>query len=130
MSKPGEICVKYLIMQTISLTNVRNERKTFETGFSIAQKVKNILDISEANRFGIIASLILMQVTIAGFNVVIPPMVGISIWIMMPGIVLVFIANGVALAQMSMKWVLPAFVLSMLVNATISIYSIILFYNF
>lgn len=117
-------------MQTISLTNLRNERQTFETGFSIAQKLNNILDIAKANRFGIIASLILMQVTIAGFNVVIPPMVGISIWIMMPGIVMVFIANGLALAQMSMKWVLPAFALSMLVNAAISIYSIILFYNF
>lgn len=84
---------------------------------------------AEANRFGIVAALILIQVTIAGFNVVIPPMVGLSIWMMTPGIVLVFLANGLALAQMNMKWTLALFALSIVVNAAISIYSVVLFLN-
>ncbi len=124
-----EICIKYLTMQTITLSHVRNERRAIETGTFLADKVQNILAVSEANRFGIVAALILIQVTIAGFNVVIPPMVGLSIWMMTPGIVLVFMANGLALAQMSMKWTLAFFALSILVNAAISIYSMVLFLN-
>lgn len=124
-----EICIKYLTMQTITLRHVRNERRAIETGTFLADKVQNILAVSEANRFGIVAALILIQVTIAGFNVVIPPMVGLSIWMMTPGIVLVFMANGLALAQMSMKWTLAFFALSILVNAAISIYSMVLFLN-
>lgn len=116
-------------MQTITLSHVRNERRAIETGTFLADKVQNILAVSEANRFGIVAALILIQVTIAGFNVVIPPMVGVSIWMMTPGIVLVFIANGLALAQMSMKWTLALFALSIVVNAAISIYSMVLFLN-
>ncbi len=124
-----EICIKYLTMQTITLSHVRNERRAIETGTFLADKVQNILAVSEANRFGIVAALILIQVTIAGFNVVIPPMVGLSIWMMTPGIVLVFMANGLALAQMSMKWTLAFFALSILVNAALSIYSMVLFLN-
>ena len=124
-----EICIKYLTMQTITLSHVRNERRSIETGAILSNTIQNILARAEANRFGIVAALILIQVTIAGFNVVIPPMVGLSIWMMTPGIVLVFLANGLALAQMNMKWTLALFALSIVVNAAISIYSVVLFLN-
>ena len=124
-----EICIKYLTMQTITLSHVRNERRSIETGAILSNTIQNILARAEANRFGVIAALILIQVTIAGFNVVIPPMVGLSIWIMTPGIVMSFMANGLALSQINMKWTLAFFALSIVVNAAISIYSIVLFLN-
>ena len=124
-----EICIKYLTMQTITLSHVRNERRSIETGAILSNTIQNILARAEANRFGVIAALILIQVTIAGFNVVIPPMVGLSIWIMTPGIVMSFMANGLALSQINMKWTLAFFALSIVVNAAISIYSMVLFLN-
>ena len=116
-------------MQTISISHVRNERRTLQAGNLLANKIQNIVAFSEVNRIGITASLILLQVTIAGFSVVLPPMVGMPLWMMVPGIFLVFIANGFALAQMNMKWILAGFGLSILVNTFISVYAVYLFLN-
>ena len=116
-------------MQTISLSHVINERRTLYAGNLLAEKIQNILAFLEANRIGSTAALILLQVTIAGFNVVLPPMVGMPLWMMVPGIFLVFIANGFALAQMNMKWILAGFGLSILVNTFISVYAVYLFLN-
>ncbi|HSU50395.1 MAG TPA: hypothetical protein VLJ41_07390 [Segetibacter sp.] len=116
-------------MQTIAITNVRNERVSNVQSASSTEWIKRVLTASEANRFGLVATLILLQVSIAGFNVVIPPMVGASVWLMAPGITMAFLSNALALAQMKMKWVLLGFGLSILINAAISIYCSVLLFN-
>ena len=124
-----EFCIKYLIMQTISLSHLRNERRTLQAGTLLADKIKNIVTFPEINRIGITSALILLQVTIAGFSVVLPPMAGMPLWMMAPGIFLVFLANGFSLAQMNMKWILGGFGLSILVNTFISLYAVYLLLN-
>lgn len=108
-------------MQTIALQNVRKE-KVGVTLFSLTSWYKKFEPVIEYNRFGITAALVLLQVSIAGFNVVVPAIAGASIWFMAPGIALAFLSNSIAFAQMKMKFVLIAFALSMLVNAAISLY--------
>jgi hypothetical protein len=124
-----EICIKYLTMQTIAITNVRNERVSSKQGASLTQWIQNIIVEAEANRLGVVAILILFQVSVAGFNVVIPPMAGASVWLMAPGILMAFLSNGFALAQMKMKWVLLGFGISILINAAISIYCSVLLFS-
>jgi hypothetical protein len=112
-------------MQTIVLENVRNERKSTAALFSLAKWYKKIEPSVEFNRFGITAALILVQVSIAGFNVVIPALAGASVWLMAPGILMAFLANSIAFAQLNMRVVLSTFVLSILINAIISLYCLI-----
>ncbi|GEO10883.1 hypothetical protein [Segetibacter aerophilus] len=109
-------------MQTISLNHSQTERSVQFQTTSISKWLNKTLAVAEENRFGVTAILILLQVSIAGFNVVIPPMIGASVLLMAPGISLAFLSNSIALAQAKMKWVLLGFALSMIVNATISIY--------
>ena len=116
-------------MQTIAITNVRNERVSSKQGASLTQWIQNIIVEAEANRLGVVAILILFQVSVAGFNVVIPPMAGASVWLMAPGILMAFLSNGFALAQMKMKWVLLGFGISILINAAISIYCSVLLFS-
>jgi hypothetical protein len=109
-------------MQTIVLEKVRNERTSRSTGFSFANWYKKIEPSVEFNRFGITAALILIQVSVAGFNVVIPALAGASIWLMAPGVLMAFLANSIAFAQLNMRVVLATFALSILINAIISLY--------
>ena len=109
-------------MQTISINHGQTERLSSEHNIPLLSWVPKMIASCEENRFGVVATLILLQVSIAGFNVVIPPMIHASIYLMAPGICLAFISNGIALAQAPMKWVLGGFLLSMIVNASISIY--------
>ena len=109
-------------MQTIVISHAQSERLGHQQSTSLVNWVKKTIASCEENRFGVTATLILLQVSIAGFNVVIPPMIGASVFLMAPGISLAFLSNSIALAQAPMKWVLSGFILSMLVNATISIY--------
>lgn len=76
----------------------------------------------EENRFTLVGLGILIQVSIAGATVCIPPMAGASIWAIMPGVFFAFISNSIAYAQMKMRWVLLFYGLSILVNASISLY--------
>ena len=114
-------------MQTISLENVRSERQatTRSGSFSLAKWFKKHEAYLEHNRFGISAALILLQVTVAGFNVVIPAIAGASIWFMAPGIAMAFLSNSLAFAQMKMPYVLAGFAISILINAVISIYFLV-----
>ena len=116
-------------MQTIAITNVRKEKVSHLQTHAFTNWIQKIITKSEANRLGLVAALVLLQVSVAGFNVVIPPMIGASVWLMAPGIFLVFLANSFAFAQMNMKFVLTGFALSILVNAAISIYSVVLLLN-
>ena len=116
-------------MQTITLENYGASQSSKAENVSFFSRVQEVVDASELNRFGVVAALILLQVTIAGFNVVIPPMTGASTYLMAPGIFMAFISNGIALAQMQMKWVLLGFALSMLINAAVSIYCFGLYFS-
>lgn len=109
-------------MQTIAINNGQTENLTQVQSASFSNWFDKTIDVAERNRFGVVASLILLQVTIAGFNVVIPPMVGASVYLMAPGIIMAFLSNGIALAQAKMKYVVFGFALSMVINAAISIY--------
>jgi hypothetical protein len=116
---------KIKTMQTIVLEKVRNERTGRSTGFSFANWYKKIEPSVEFNRFGITAALILIQVSVAGFNVVIPALAGASVWLMAPGILMAFLANSIAFAQLNMRVVLATFALSILINAIISLYCLV-----
>jgi hypothetical protein len=109
-------------MQTISLSTTSAKAIKNERSVSVGQWYQRMEPVLEENRFGVVAALVLLQVSIAGFNVVLPAMAGASIWIMTPGIAMAFISNSIAFAQMRMNWVMAAFALSMLVNAATSIY--------
>jgi hypothetical protein len=109
-------------MQTLVLENVRPEQGRKRNAFSIIKWYKEHEPALEMNRFGLTAALVLLQVSIAGFNVVIPALAGASVWIMAPGIAMAFLSNSIAFAQMNMKWVLAGFALSMLINGAISLY--------
>jgi hypothetical protein len=108
-------------MQTIAI-NLQTEKISKRQSKSFSQWIQEVITISEENRFGVTAALILIQISVAGFNVVIPPMIGASVYLMAPGIFMAFMSNSIGLAQVKMKWVLLGFVLSMIVNASISIY--------
>ena len=109
-------------MQTISISHVQVENVSQVQRVSFSQWLEKIVAASEENRFGVVATLILLQVSIAGFNVVIPPMIGASAYLMAPGIFMAFMSNSIALAQAKMKWVLFGFALSLVINAAVSIY--------
>ena len=109
-------------MQTISINHAQTTSLSKVQTRSFTKWIENLIAVAEENRFAVMAILILLQVSIAGFNVVIPPMVGASIYLMAPGIILAFLSNGIALAQAEMKWVLAGFALSMIINAAVSIY--------
>ena len=112
-------------MQTIAINNLRNAEATVANTKVVENKLDRFVKWCEANRLGVVAIFILMQVTVAGFNVVIPPMTGLSTYLMAPGIAMAFLSNSIALAQVNMKWVIASAALSMLVNASISIYCFI-----
>lgn len=109
-------------MQTISIRKQHAAQLTHGHSFSIAQWFQKITDSAERSRFGVVGALILLQVSIAGFNVVIPPMTGASVYLMAPGIFAAFLSNGIALAQAKMKYILLGFAASMVINAAVSIY--------
>lgn len=109
-------------MQTISFQDLSVERIHKTISFSFSQWLESIKPAVIENRLGIVVTLIILQFTIAGFNVVIPPMAGASIWIMTPGIFMAFMSNSIALAQARMRWVLLGFALSIVINAVVSLY--------
>jgi hypothetical protein len=111
-------------MQTITINSKTSVNTTTRTATATRSLFPNEARF-EANRFGIVAALVLIQVSVAGFNVVVPAMAGASIWAMTPGIFMAFMSNSLAFAQMKMKWVLSAFAISMLVNAVISVYYLV-----
>ena len=109
-------------MQTISFHDLSVERNHKTRSFSFSQWLESVKPAVIENRLGIVATLIILQFTIAGFNVVIPPMAGASIWIMAPGIFMAFMSNSIALAQARMRLVLAGFALSIAINAAVSLY--------
>lgn len=109
-------------MQTISFQNLSIERTQNAKTFSVSHWLESIKPTLIENRLGVVVTLIVIQFTIAGFNVTIPPMAGASIWIMAPGIFMAFMSNSIALAQARMKWVLLGFALSILINGAVSLY--------
>lgn len=109
-------------MQTISLQNLSVERNRKAISFPFATWLRSKTPEIIENRFGVVVTLIVIQFTIAGFNVTIPPMAGASIWAMAPGIFMAFMANSIALAQARMSWVLLGFALSIVINASVSMY--------
>lgn len=109
-------------MQTISFQNLPVERTRKTVSFPFAKWLESIKPSLVQNRFGVVVTLIVIQFTIAGFNVTIPPMAGASIWAMTPGIFMAFMSNSIALAQAPMKWVLSGFALSILINGAVSLY--------
>ena len=113
-------------MQTITLSQVTHQRAANFQHASLRKFFQKVEAVSEANRLGLVAALILVQVSVAGFNVVIPPIVGASVWVMAPGIFMAFLCNSLAFAQVKMRWLLPVFGVGILVNAVISIYSLFL----
>ena len=117
-----EICVKILYMQTISINNGHAAQLIHGYSISFSRWFQKITDSAERSRFGVVGALILLQVSIAGFNVVIPPMTGASVYLMAPGIFAAFLSNSLALAQAKMKYILLGFAASMVINAAISIY--------
>ena len=109
-------------MQTISLQHLSHTRVTKTRSFSFSYWLQSIKPDVIENRLGVVVALIIVQFTIAGFNVVIPPMAGASVMVMAPGIFMAFISNSIALAQAKMRWVLLGFALSIVINAAVSIY--------
>jgi len=109
-------------MQTISFQDLLFERTHKTKSFSFHQWLESIRPAVTENRLGIVVTLIILQFTVAGFNVTIPPMAGASIWMMAPGIFMTFMSNSIALGQAKMRWVLSGFASSIVINATVSIY--------
>ena len=109
-------------MQPLTLENISIKRtyKTLSNPFS--KWLTSVKPDVEENRFGIVATLIIIQFTIAGFNVSIPPMANASIWAIAPGIFMAFMSNSIALAQARMRYVLLGFALSIIINASVSLY--------
>lgn len=113
-------------MHTISLHPTLTSERIYEVKSpSLSTWYESLKPAIDENRIGMVVTLMLLQVSIACFNVVIPPMAGASIWVITPGIFLTFIANGLALAQMRMNWIFINFGLSMIINAAVSIYYLI-----
>lgn len=109
-------------MQTISLQHLSAERTSKTISFPFTKWLKSITPEIIENRFGVVVTLIVIQFTIAGFNVTIPPMAHASIWAIAPGIFMAFMSNSIALAQCRMRWVLAGFALSILINGGVSLY--------
>ena len=109
-------------MQSLSLPLSTTPALIKTRPLRISAWYKSIEPVLAENQIGIAVSLMLLSVSVAGFNVVLPPMAGASIWAITPGILLVFLSNSMALAQMKIMWVLIGFVLSMLVNGAVSLY--------
>lgn len=109
-------------MQTISFQEISVGRIHKTRTFSFSTWLESVKPALVENRFGVVVTLILLQITIAGFNVTIPPMAGASIWAITPGIFMAFMSNSIALAQARMRWVLLGFGLSILINAGVSLY--------
>ena len=109
-------------MQTISFQNLSIERTRRTISFPFAKWLQSITPELVENRFGVVAALIIIQFTIAGFNVTIPPMANASVWAWAPGIFLAFASNSIALAQARMRYVLAGFALSILINGAVSLY--------
>lgn len=109
-------------MQTISFQNLSLDRTHKPIAFSFSEWLKSITPTVIENRLGVVVALIIIQFTIAGFNVTIPPMANASIWVMTPGIFMAFMSNSIALAQARMRWVLLGFALSIVINASVSLY--------
>lgn len=59
-------------MYTIAISNTRSERVAYAQSASLTKWIQKVVTVSEANRFGVSAALILVQVSVAGFGVVIP----------------------------------------------------------
>ena len=119
---PGEICLNFLNMQTISFQDLSIQRTRKTISFPFAKWLRSIAPEIVENRFGVVVTLIVIQFTIAGFNVTIPPMANASIWAMAPGIFMAFMSNSIALAQARMRYVLLGFALSIVINAGVSLY--------
>ena len=116
-------------MQSITalpITQSRSQRNLLSSTLLWLQKNEPVW---EENRFGIVASSILLQVSIAGFTVFIPPMAGASIWSVAAGVFFAFMSNSIAFAQIKMRWVLLGFSLSILVNASVSLFYFIRLLN-
>jgi hypothetical protein len=109
-------------MQTISFQNLSVERTRKTISFPFIKWLGSIKPEILENRLGVVVTLIVIQFTIAGFNVTIPPMAGASIWAIAPGIFMAFMSNSIALAQVRMRYVLFGFALSILINASVSLY--------
>ena len=109
-------------MHTISISHFKLQKVSKAKPLAITAWYKSMEPAITENRMGIVVGLMLLSVSVAGFNVVIPPMAGASIWAITPGIALVFLSNSMALAQMKISWVLISFVLSMIVNAAVSLF--------
>jgi len=113
---------KIFYMQTISFQHLSVERTRKTISFPFAKRLAAITPEIIENRFGVVVALIVIQFTIAGFNVTIPPIAGASIWAITPGIFMAFMSNSIALAQARMRWVLSGFALSILINGGVSLY--------
>lgn len=109
-------------MQTISFQNISLERTHKTRSYAFSLWLESIKPGVIENRLGIVITLIILQFTVAGFNVCIPPMLGASIWVMAPGIFMAFMSNSIALAQSRMRYVLLGFALSIIINGAVSLY--------
>jgi len=84
--------------------------------------VKSKSAVWEANRMGIIATGIFLQVTVAGVMICLAGMAGASPFAFGAGILFAFMADSIALAQAPMRWVIGMVGASILVNIGLSIY--------
>ncbi len=75
----------------------------------------------EFNRFGIAATGIFIQVTVAAIMLTALTLAGASVLLYCVGIFFAFMANSVAFAQAPMRWLLPVFALSILVNSVLAL---------
>lgn len=109
-------------MQTIALNNQQSVQLSNVQNASLSTWFQKIVAGAEENRFGVMATIILLQTCIAGFNIVIPALMGASVLLMAPGIVMTFVSNSIALAQVAMKYVIICFTLSVIINITVGVY--------
>ena len=76
----------------------------------------------EYNRLGIAATGIFVQVTFAGTMIAILGLTHGSLWIGSVGMLFAFLANSLAFGQVPMRLLRGFFLLSIIVNAAITIY--------
>src|SRR5687767_1997189 len=76
----------------------------------------------EYNRLGIAAAGIFIQVTFAAIMIATLGLAGGSLFVGGLGMLLAFIANSLAFGQVPMRWLLGVFLVSIILNATLSIY--------
>ena len=86
---------------------------------------KNWVDANEPRwsfyRFGIVATGILIQVTVAASAVAVLGMSGAPSWVFGIGILFAFMANSIAFAESQMRLVLGVLVASIIVNLAIAL---------